>query len=122
MSPVGELPETLHTLHERLYQAAVNGEAQKISELFKLGAKMSSDEVSVHGRRRSDLVNFLTLLPTELFTTVYDICANRCLSAFVGRGCWFDHHVRAVPFSTLCSPCVYILYYFPPCLVLEAEP
>ncbi|XP_028967202.1 ankyrin repeat domain-containing protein 6 [Galendromus occidentalis] len=44
MSPVGELPEPLHTLHERLYQAAVNGEAQKISELFKLGAKMSADE------------------------------------------------------------------------------
>lgn len=49
MSPAGEMPEPLQTLHERLYQAAVNGEAQKISELFKLGAKMSADEVSVHG-------------------------------------------------------------------------
>lgn len=48
MSPVGEPPEPLQTLHERLYQAAVNGEAQKISELFKLGAKMSTDEVSNH--------------------------------------------------------------------------
>ena len=47
MSPASEVPEPLQTLHERLYQAAVNGEAQKISELLKLGAKMSADEVSI---------------------------------------------------------------------------
>lgn len=46
MSPVGDPPEPLHTIHERLYQAAVNGEAHKIVELIKLGAKMVPDQVS----------------------------------------------------------------------------
>ncbi|XP_022656313.1 uncharacterized protein LOC111248369 isoform X2 [Varroa destructor] len=44
MSPVGDPPEPLHTIHERLYQAAVNGEAHKIVELIKLGAKMVPDQ------------------------------------------------------------------------------